>query len=257
MEHLWDKLLKIISDYYPDDLVKFVMSGKELELGTKYEQEKVIVEYQSADINFWIVDGGVKKILNIEPYSAWKNEIPALVFTRNGILTKGVDYKHEIISVVLLLEKKVHVGEYAVTCNGNVINRFVFPVVSLKNIGEILDSCLPLAPFIIKIDKTYQAQVIERLKGNNLLLAMTVLVLSHTLKISQKEAIAMTGMKLDEWRQALLEVPAMQELFEDTKLEAQIEKAKMIAKAMLAKKMDVILIAELTGLSKAEIEKLR
>ena len=51
-------------------------------------------------------------------------------------------------------------------------------------------------------------------------------------------------------------MPAMQELFDDAKSEAQTEKAKMIAKAMLTEKIDIALISKVTGLSKGEIEKL-
>jgi hypothetical protein len=65
---LWDKLFKVIGDRFPDDLVRFVFPDRKIELCGKYEQEKIAIEYQVADINFWINDQGKRKLLNIEPY---------------------------------------------------------------------------------------------------------------------------------------------------------------------------------------------
>lgn len=252
LEHLWDKLFKIIGDYYPNDLVKFLFPDREIKLCGKYEQEKVVIEYQIADINFWILDDGVEKLLNIEPYSSWTSSIPAVVFTRNGILTKALDYKYEVISVALVLEKRAYSGTYKVGFGKKVVNQYRFPVVSFQDIEGILKQYRFLAPFVIKVDRTYQSRVIDIVKDDNLLKALTVLVLSRLLNLTQKEVLEIMGSKLEEFKQALLEVPIMQDLAQDWK----DEERKMIAKNMLRKGLEIDLIAEITGLSIEEIGEL-
>jgi len=249
LEHLWDKLLKLIGDYYPNELIKFLFPDKEIKLCGKYEQEKVVIESQIADINFWILDQGVKKLLNIEPYSSWKSSIPALVFTRNGIMTKALNYEYPVISVALLLEKETHSGIYEVHLGGQVVNRYQFPLVSFQDIETILKEYRCLAPFVIKVDQSYRERVIEMVRDDQLLKAITVLIMSRVLRLSQKEVLDMIGSKLEEFRQALLEVPIMQDLLGEEK--------KSIARNMLREGLAIELIARLTGLTPAELALLK
>ena len=51
IHQLWDKLFKIISDRFPEEIVRFVFPDKHIELCGKYEQEKVLLDYQVADVN--------------------------------------------------------------------------------------------------------------------------------------------------------------------------------------------------------------
>ena len=251
-DHLWDKLFKIIGDYYPNELVKFLFPDKEIQLCGKYEQEKVVIESQTADINFWVEEQGIVKLLNIEPYSSWRGWIPSRVFTRNGIITKALNYEYQVISVVLLLEKGSYQGCYEVSL-GNQINHFLFPIVSFQDIEGILKKYRFLAPFVVKVDISYQDRVINIVRDDKLLKAITVLILSRLLKLSQKEVLAMIGSQLEEFRQALLEVPIMQELWKE---EAEKTK-KTIAINMLKEGLDVALIAKITSLSLEEIAKIK
>ncbi len=66
----------------------------------------------------------------------------------------------------------------------------------------------------------------------------------------------MTKSQLQEWKEAFADVPIMQEWFSEIVANAQQEVQRKVAKAMLAKKMDITLISEVTGLFKTEIEKL-
>jgi hypothetical protein len=108
--HLWDKLFKVVGDYFPTDILEFVYPGGNLQYYGKFEQERITISYQTADINLWVMDKGVKKLLNIEPYSEWKDSLPAVVFTRNGIITKSLDYKYQVISIAVLLDKEPQRG---------------------------------------------------------------------------------------------------------------------------------------------------
>ena len=195
MDHLWDKLLKIVGDIFPNELVQFIFPDQQIKIQGKYEQEKVVIESQIADINFWILDQGVKKLLNIEPYSEWKKSIPSRVFTRNGIITKSLKYKHEVISVVVLLDKKSPTGKHRVSLAGQTMNYFKFPVVNLADVERILKDYPPLAPFVLKMDRSYKDRVLQTIKGNKILLYVTVLVLNRV-GFTKEEALAMTGIKL-------------------------------------------------------------
>lgn len=250
----------MVGDRYPNELVRFIFPDKNIELQEKYEQEKVVIDYQVADINFWINDGGVRKLLNIEPYSKWEKSVPAEVFTRNAIITKGMAYKHEVISVVLLLSKKQRKGKYEVTMAGETVNYYKFPIVNLADIEKILKEYPPLAPFVLKVDRSYQDRVLEVVKGDVLLSCVTVLVLNN-LGMSHEEALAMTGIKLKEFEDALLQVPIMQHVAKDWKREGKEigkkEEKEAIAKSMLRENMEAAMIAKITGLKREEIEKLR
>jgi hypothetical protein len=219
---LWDKLFKIIGNYYPEELLRFVCSSETVKYEEHYEQEKVVLEYQIADINLWIRDGNVKKLLNIEPYTTWNDSIPAVVFTRNGLITKNVDYEFEVLSIAVLLEKTQREGLYQVFLEGKALNSFRFPVISFTDIERILKEFPPLAPLVLKVDPRYQKEVLKIVKGSKLLKAITVLVLNKLGK-SQEEALKMTGAKLEEWRDALLEVPMMKDLWEETQNQAREE----------------------------------
>jgi len=218
LHQLWDKLFKVIGDKFPEDILRFVCPDKKLKYKGKYEQERVVIEYQTADLNFWIMDGKVRKLLNIEPYSNWKKEIPELVFTRNGIITKSLDYKYEVISIVVLLEKKHREGLYSVSLGKEMINKYHFPVIDFQDVEKIFKEFSPLAPLILKVDRSYESKVIGLVKADKLLGAMTVLVLNR-LGLSQEEALKMIGTELEEFREILLEVPIMKDVFEEWKLE--------------------------------------
>jgi hypothetical protein len=219
---LWDKLFKIIGNYYPEELLRFVCESEKVKYEGHYEQEKVVIDYQIADINLWIRDGNVKKLLNIEPYTAWNDSIPGVVFTRNGLITKNVGYEFEVLSIAVLLEKAQREGLYQVFLEGKALNSFRFPVIGFSDIERILKEFPPLAPLVLKVDPRYQKEVLTLVKGTKLLKAITVLVLNKLGK-SQKEALKMTGATLDEWRDALLEVPIMKDLWEETQNQAREE----------------------------------
>ena len=90
MHNIWDTLIKVVGDKYPEEIVDYIFPNKKIKIAHKFEQQRIAVEYQISDINFWIIDkNGHKKILNIEPYSQWNNNIPSKVFTRNAIITKS------------------------------------------------------------------------------------------------------------------------------------------------------------------------
>nr|MBP7509863.1 hypothetical protein [Prolixibacteraceae bacterium] len=165
LHQLWDKLFKIIGDRFPNELVEFIYPGNALLIESKFEQERVVIESQTADINFWVLDNGVRKLLNIEPYSAWANFIPAVVFTRNGIITKSLDYKYEIVSVAVILDKEPRQGIYKVSLGYGMDNQYQFPVVCFEDIPKILAQYHFLAPFILKVDRSYQDKVIKVIKG--------------------------------------------------------------------------------------------
>jgi hypothetical protein len=257
---LWDKLFKIVGDRFPQELVQFICPGKRIRIEAKFEQERVVIESQTADINFWVLDKGIRKLLNIEPYSAWADSIPAVVFTRNGIITKSLDYKHQVISVAIVLDKGSHQGIYRVNLGSKLGNRYQFPVVCFKDIPKILAQYRFLAPFVLKVDRSYQDKVIEVVKGDRILTAITVLVLNR-LGLNYEEALKMTGAKLEEFRLALLEVPIMQDVAKEwTKQaieETKAEEKKAIAQNMVKEGLAVALIAKITGLNPEEIAKLK
>lgn len=211
MHQLWDKLLKIVGDYFPDDLIRFILPGKKIKLCGKFEQERIVLEFQIADINLWVLDKGVKKLLNIEPYSVWDDSIPGEVFTRNAIITKSLKHRYEVISVAVLLEKESQVGRHEVTLGGQVINEFPFPVVSLGDVEAILKKYPPLAPFVLKVDLSLKDKVIKVVQEYRILRYITVLILNR-LGVKQKEALDMVGVRLEELKQGLLEVPIMQDV---------------------------------------------
>jgi flagellar biosynthesis/type III secretory pathway protein FliH len=186
-----------------------------------------------------------------------------------------MDYQYPVISVVVLLEKKSRSGSYKVYLGDQVINQYNFPVVSFKDVEGILDKFPPLAPFVLKVDKTYQDKVIEIVKGDKILTAVTVLVLSR-LGLPQEEVLKIMGSQSEEFKQALLEAPIMQGVFKEWEEKAKKEgveqgkqqgleqgkqqgaelKEKAIAKSMLKEGLAVALIAKITGLDLEEIERL-
>jgi hypothetical protein len=253
---LWDKLFKIVGGRFPDELVQFVYPDNVLLIEGKFEQERVVIESQTADINFWVLDNGVRKLLNIEPYSVWADTIPAVVFTRNGIITKSLDYKYQVVSVAIVLDKEPRQGIYQVALSSGLSNQYQFPVVCFEDIPKILAQYRFLAPFILKVDWSYREAVIKVVKGDRTLTAITVLVLNR-LGVSQQEALKMTGAKLEDVKQALLEVPIMQDVAKEWEERGREEEKKAIAKGMLRKKLDIALIAEITGLNPGEIAKLK
>jgi len=216
LHHLWDKLFKVVGNQFPEELLRFVWEGKKVKYNGHYEQDKVVIEHQIADINFWVNDGTVKKLLNIEPYSNWDEKIPGVVFTRNGIITKSISYQFEVISIVILLEKRQIDGLYQVSLEGKVLNQFHFPVIDFHDIKKILKEFPPLAPFVLKVDPSYEKEVLQIVKGDKLLTAITILILNKLGK-SQKEALEMTGAKLDDFKEALLDVPIMKDLWDESK----------------------------------------
>jgi hypothetical protein len=207
-EQVWDKLFKVVGDLFPNELVDFLFQDKEIQFCNKFDQERIVLEYQIADINFWVEEKGVKKLLNIEPYSSWNPQNAAEVFTRNGIISKSLNYEYEVISVVILLAKKKQGGRYR-TSIGRYENKYEFPVFTLAKVEEILKKYPPLAPFVLKVDLKYQEQVLEAIGSSKILKYVTVLILSK-LGISQEEALQMVGAKLEEFRE-LMEIPIMQE----------------------------------------------
>lgn len=257
---LWDKLFKMVGDRFPDELVQFVYPDNALIIDGKFEQERVVIESQTADINFWVLDNGVRKLLNIEPYSAWANTIPAVVFTRNGIITKSLDYKYEIVSVAVVLDREPRQGIHQVTLGDGMSNHYQFPVVCFDDIPKILAHYRFLAPFILKVDRSYQKAVLDVVKGDGILTAITVLVLNR-LGVGQEEALNMTGTKLEDFRQALLEVPIMQDVAQEWakkgKEEGREEEKKAIARSMLKEGLAIALIAKMTGLNSDDIAKLK
>lgn len=251
LHHLWDKLFKVVGNQFPEDVLRFVWEGNKVKYKGHYEQDKVVIEHQIADINFWVNDGKVKKLLNIEPYSNWKEEIPGVVFTRNGIITKSIGHQFEVISVVVLLEKRQIKGLYKVSLEGKVLNEFHFPVIDFHDIKKILKEFPVLAPFVLKVDPSYEKEVIQIVKGNKLLTAITVLALNKLGK-SQEEALKMTGATLDEFKDALLDVPIMKDLLEEGKAEGKLEKLK----EKIIKLLKLNFKKEPTTLIKKEIEKI-
>jgi hypothetical protein len=130
------------------------------------------------------------------------------------------------LSVAVLLEKAQREGLYQVFLEGKALNSFRFPVISFSDIERILKEFPPLAPLVLKVDSRYQKEVLKTLvKGSKLLKAITVLVLNKLGK-SQEEALKMTGAKLEEWRDALLEVPMMKDLWEETQNQAREEEKR-------------------------------
>ena len=256
VHQLWDKLVKIIGDIYPKDLVEFVFPGKRLNIIGKYEQEKIVVESQISDINFLVEDDGIEKILNIEPYAQWDDSIPGEVFTKNGVITRSLDHKKQVITVVLLLEKESRQCVYKVTLGKQVVNQAKFPVVTFQNIEQILKRHPVLAPFVLKVNMKYKPQVMKIIKQDKLLIAMTVMVLNR-LGFTQQEALLMTEARLQEFREALLEVPIMQDIWKEDNERAKLEEKQTIAKNMLAKGYAIAAIAEVTGLSADEIRQLK
>jgi hypothetical protein len=92
-----------------------------------------------------------------------------------------------------------------------VVNEYHFPVVVFSDIDLILDRFRPLAPFVLKVDRSREGKVLKLVKGDRMLIAITVLVLNR-LGVAQQEALKMTGAKLQEFKEALLEVPIMQDV---------------------------------------------
>ena len=221
MHQLWDKLFKIIGEHFPQDIIRFVFPDRDIEFKSKYEQEKVIIQYQIADINFWVKEKGEKKLLNIEPYSSWHKNIARKVFTRNAIITKSLKHKVEVFSAVVVLSQKPRQGKYEIRL-GNDRNIYRFPVITFGNLEEILQKYPPLAPLILKIEPSYEKQVIEKVKHDRTLMAITSLVLNK-LGYSQQEALTMTGLKLQEFRQALLDVPILSDLWKEDTIKAKVE----------------------------------
>jgi len=98
------------------------------------------------------------------------------------------------------------------------INKYHFPVIDFQDVEKIFKEFSPLAPLILKVDRSYESKVIGLVKADKLLGAMTVLVLNR-LGLSQEEALKMIGTELEEFREILLEVPIMKDVFEEWKLE--------------------------------------
>ena len=261
MHQLWDKLFKIIGDRFTEDVLRFIYPKKKLEVCGKFEQERIVLEYQVSDINLWVKSKAGKKLLNIEPYSEWTDKLPAEVFTKNALITRSLDHEYEVVTIVVLLETKNRVCKYEPMLDDELGNSHSFPVVSLDNVEEILEKCPPLAPFLIKVNlKKYKDKVISAVKGNTLLKLITVFALNK-MGVPQEEAIKMTGLRLEEFKQALLEVPIMQDMAKEFEDEGRVkggnEKAKAIAKNMLAENCDIAFIAKVTGLSIDEIRHLK
>ena len=164
-------------------------------------------------------------MLNIEPYSNWDEKIPGVVFTRNGIITKSISYQFEVISIVILLEKRQIDGLYQVSLEGKVLNQFHFPVIDFHDIKKILKEFPPLAPFVLKVDPSYEKEVLQIIKGDKLLTAITILILNKLGK-SQKEALEMTGAKLDDFKEALLDVPIMKDLWNESEAQGKEKQFK-------------------------------
>ena len=99
MYHIWDKTFKLIGEKYPKEIMNYVMPQENVKIIGKYEQERIVVTYQIADLNLWIQDGKEQKLVNIEAYSDWNSTIPAKVFTRNGIITKSLQYEYKVMSI--------------------------------------------------------------------------------------------------------------------------------------------------------------
>lgn len=97
IHQIWDKLFKVVGEHYLEELLDFIFPHKKPTFQGKFEQERIVLEYQIADLNFWVQENGIKKLLNIEPYSTWNRQTAAEVFTRNAIITKSLD----IISVAV------------------------------------------------------------------------------------------------------------------------------------------------------------
>ena len=66
----------------------------------------------------------------------------------------------------------------------------------------------------------------------------------------------MTGAKLQDFKDALAEVPIMQGIFSEFEEKAHKEEKIAIARSMWKKGMDITLVAEITGLNVNEIVRL-
>ena len=260
LHQLWDKLVKVIGDRYQENFLQFIYPMGKLEVCGKVGEETIVVEYQVSDINFKVLDSGKEKILNIEAYSEWDDKIPVEVFTKNAIITRSLKHKLEVISVVLLLDDKVRIGKYESTL-GTLTNSYQFPIVTLANAQEILEKYPPLAPFLLKVNLAkYKNQVLSIVKDDVLLKSITASILNK-LGIPKQEALQMTNLKNEELRQAFIEVPLLHDLVDDIKeegiVEGKEEKARDIAKNMLAEGYAVAAIAKVTGLTADEIRQLK
>lgn len=270
IHQIWDKLFKVVGEHYPEELLDFIFPEKKPKLQGKFEQERIVLEYQIADINFWVNENGVKKLLNIEPYSTWNRKTASEAFTRNAIITKSLNHQYDVITVAVLLDTKEEIGSYETTI-GKHENRFHFPLVNLADVKRILKKYPPLAPFLLKVDLEYQKEVLKVIKNQKLLKYITVLILNH-LGVSEEEALKMTQANLEEFRE-LMEIPIMKSVLKDMEKE-WLEKGKAegeakgeakgteetqqkIAKNLLKAKVDKKLIAEVTGLSLEEINKIK
>jgi hypothetical protein len=247
---IWDKLFKVVGDYFPNELLDFLFHDTRIQFCGKFEQERIVLEYQIADINFWVQENGVKKLLNIEPYSSWNRQSAAEVFTRNAIISKSLDYQHDVISVVVLLDNKEEAGTYG-TSLGNHENRYHFPIFNIAEVEEILKNYPPLAPFLLKVDLKYQERVLKAVKGHKILKYVTTLILSQ-LGIPQEEALKMVGAKLEEFRE-LMEIPIMRSLIQ----EIEEKRKREIAKNLLKAGVDKQIIANATGLLLEEVKKIK
>lgn len=116
---------------------------------------------------------------------------------------------------------------------------------------------------------SYQDRVLELSKEINF--AVTLLILDR-LGLGKEEALKVLNNQLEEFKQALLEVPIMQDVFKEWEeraiekgLENGLEKGlkvgqemvkKKMAKSMLKEGMDKALITKITGLKPEELEQL-
>jgi len=262
IHQIWDKLFKVIGEFYPEELLDFIFQEKKPKLQGKFEQERIVLEYQIADINFWVEENGVKKLLNIEPYSNWNRKSAAEAFTRNAIITKSLNHQYDVITVVVLLDTKEEIGIYDVSL-GKHENRFHFSLVNFADVKGILKKYPPLAPFLLKMDLKYQKEVLKVIKNQKILKYITALILSY-LGVPKEEALKMTQAKLEEIRD-LMEIPLMQDVIKDMekewlekgKAEGNAEAQQEIAKKLLKAKIDKKVIAEVTGLTMEEINKIK
>jgi hypothetical protein len=237
---IWDKLFKVVGEHYPKELLDFIFQeNKSPQFQGKFEQERIVLEYQIADINFWVNDDGVKKLLNIEPYSNWNRKAAAEAFTRNAIITKSLDYQYDVITIVVLLDVKEETGIYE-TGFGKHENQFHFPVVNFADVKGILKKYPSLAPFLLKVDLKYQKEVLKVIKNQKLLKYITVLILNH-LGVSEEEALEMTQANLEEFRE-LMEIPIMKTVLKDMEKEWE-EKGEAKGEAK-AKKQSILKILQ-------------
>jgi len=232
MHPLWDKLVKMVGELYPEDIVRFAMEGLELEetdnikIIDKYEQEKVAVEYQVGDINFWIFDQKAckRKLLNIEVYSSWKEELASVVFTRNAILTRALRKEEvEVITVVVILDKsKPRIGSYEVELGGKKANKFTFPIITYSDPEKILEKYISLTPFILKVDINYKEKVIKRIGDERVLRETTALVLNR-MGVPMKEALEMVNLRFEEFSEELLSIHLVREVVRREKEQLKLE----------------------------------